>query len=58
MDQGVIETTKRHYKKKLITHILECEENLNEALKKINVNDVIYMVAQAYQLVNLATIRR
>ncbi|GBO24783.1 hypothetical protein AVEN_233360-1 [Araneus ventricosus] len=31
---GVIEAMKRHYKKKLITHILECEENLNEALKK------------------------
>lgn len=58
MDQGVIETTKRHYKKKLITHILECEENLNEALKKINVKDVIYKVAQAWQLVNPATIRK
>lgn len=58
MDQGVIETTNRHYKKKLITHNLEGEENLNEALKKINVKDVIYMVAQAWQLVNPATIRK
>ncbi|GBL75216.1 Jerky -like [Araneus ventricosus] len=34
MDQGVIKAKKRHYEKKLISHILECEENLNEALKK------------------------
>ncbi|GBN19008.1 hypothetical protein AVEN_195775-1, partial [Araneus ventricosus] len=46
MDQGVIEAMKRHYKKKLMTHILECEENLYEALKK-NVKDVIYTIAQA-----------
>ncbi|GBM56705.1 hypothetical protein AVEN_224753-1 [Araneus ventricosus] len=55
---GVIEAMKRHYKKKLITHILECEENLNEALKKKNVKDVIYMIAQTWQLVKAATIRK
>ncbi|GBN03992.1 Jerky -like [Araneus ventricosus] len=58
MDQRVIEAMKRHYKKKLITHILKCEENLNGALKKINVKDIIYMVAQAWQLVKAATIRK
>ncbi|GBM78129.1 Jerky -like [Araneus ventricosus] len=59
---GVIEAMKRHYKKKLIilnlSHNLKCEENLNEALKKINVKDVIYMIAQAWQLVKAATIRK
>ncbi|GBM51186.1 hypothetical protein AVEN_15098-1 [Araneus ventricosus] len=55
---GVIEAMKRHYKKKLITHILECEECLNEALKKINVKDVIYMIAQAWQLAKAITIRK
>lgn len=55
MDQGVIETTKRHYKKKLITHILECEKNLNDALKKMW-KHVIYKVIQALQLINPAPI--
>ncbi|GBM03130.1 hypothetical protein AVEN_200821-1 [Araneus ventricosus] len=55
---GVTEAIKRHYRKKLITHVLECEENLNEALKKINVKDVIYMITQAWQLVKAATIRK
>ncbi|GBM67261.1 hypothetical protein AVEN_213593-1 [Araneus ventricosus] len=55
---GVIEAMKRHYKKKLMTHILKCEENLYEALKKINVKDVIYMNNQAWQLVTAATIRK
>ncbi|GBO37409.1 hypothetical protein AVEN_137029-1 [Araneus ventricosus] len=55
---GVIEAMKRHYKKKLITHILECEENLNEALKKINGKDIIYMNAQAWQLTKAAMIRK
>ncbi|GBO17681.1 hypothetical protein AVEN_93642-1 [Araneus ventricosus] len=45
---GVIEAMKKHYKKKLITH----------TLKKINVKDVIYMIAQAWQLVKAATIRK
>ena len=42
MDQGVNEAMKR-----LITHILECKENLNEVLKKINEKDIIYLIAQA-----------
>ncbi|GBM61898.1 Jerky -like [Araneus ventricosus] len=58
MDQGMIEAMKGHYKKKLISHILECEENLNEALKQINVKDVIYLIAQARQFVKAATIRK
>ncbi|GBM66945.1 Jerky -like [Araneus ventricosus] len=58
MYQGVMEAMNKHYKKKLINHILECEENLYEALKKINVKEVIYMIAQAWQLIKTATIQK
>ncbi|GBL80995.1 hypothetical protein AVEN_83086-1 [Araneus ventricosus] len=54
---GAIEAMKRHYKKKVITHILECEENLNEALKN-KCERRNPQIAHAWQLVKAATIRK
>lgn len=53
MDQGVIESFKRRYRRKLLSEILgkldnEGSTGLIPALKTINMKDVIYMVAKAY----------
>ncbi|XP_017796122.1 PREDICTED: tigger transposable element-derived protein 2-like [Habropoda laboriosa] len=58
MDQGVIISLKRRYRKKLLTEILEIhnqETGLMEALKKINIKDVIYMLASAFEEMPLST---
>ena len=42
MDQRerLIEAIKKHYKKKPITHVLECDDSLNETQKRVNVKDL------------------
>ncbi|XP_050313064.1 jerky protein homolog-like [Anthonomus grandis grandis] len=53
MDQGVIESLKRQYRRKLVSEILQHseseEKDLLEVIKKINIKDVIYMLATASQ---------
>lgn len=53
MDQGVIESLKRRYRCKFLSEILfKCEdENLSllENVKKIDIKDVIFMLASAFQ---------
>ncbi|XP_053949417.1 jerky protein homolog-like [Anastrepha ludens] len=53
MDQGVIESLKRRYRRKLVSEILQHSENegkgILEVIKKINIKDVIYMLATAFQ---------
>ncbi|XP_054725597.1 tigger transposable element-derived protein 2-like [Anastrepha obliqua] len=53
MDQGVIESLKRRYRRKLVSEILQHSESedkgLLEVIKKINIKDVIYMLATAFQ---------
>ncbi|XP_054744414.1 jerky protein homolog-like [Anastrepha obliqua] len=53
MDQGVIESLKRRYRRKLASEILQHSESedkgLLEVIKKINIKDVIYMLATAFQ---------
>ncbi|XP_054725301.1 jerky protein homolog-like [Anastrepha obliqua] len=53
MDQGVIKSLKRGYRRKLVSEILQHSESedkgLLEVIKKINIKDVIYMFATAFQ---------
>lgn len=59
MDQGVIESLKRRYRRKLLSEILQCAEsedlNLIDIIKKINLKDVIYMLASAFQEIPAST---
>lgn len=51
MDQGVLQAIKQNYRKMLLRSLLEDNEELTilEKLKKINVKDVIYWVAEAWE---------
>ncbi|XP_054737977.1 jerky protein homolog-like [Anastrepha obliqua] len=53
MDQGVIESLKRRYRRKLVSEILQRSESedkgLLQVIKKINIKDVIYILATAFQ---------
>ena len=51
MDQGILETIKRNYRRKLLSTVIEeIEEgqDMIEKLKRINVKDVDYWVARAW----------
>lgn len=61
MDQSVIETMKRCYRKQLLRKLLvegEDEEGVLVNHKKLNLKDCAYMVAEAWSLVKAATLRR
>lgn len=60
MDQGVLESLKRRYRRKLLNSILEKLDDANEsllnALKSINMKDVIYMIARSWEELPQSTI--
>lgn len=57
MDQGVIECLKRRYRKKLVSTLLQHEDkSLIESLKLINIKDVVYMAAQAWDEIPASTL--
>lgn len=60
MDQGVLENIKRVYRRKLLSKMIEEEGELNviSLLKSVNVKDVIYMVADAWDHVTEETIKK
>lgn len=61
MDQSVIETMKRHYRRQLLRKLLvegEDEEGVLANHKKLNLKDCAYMVAEAWSLVKAVTLRR
>uniref|UniRef100_H9GL84 HTH CENPB-type domain-containing protein n=1 Tax=Anolis carolinensis TaxID=28377 RepID=H9GL84_ANOCA len=61
MDQGILETLKRNYRKKLLSTIIEeIEEgqDMIEKWKHINVKEVAYWVARAWTDVKAPTIAR
>ncbi|CAH0725634.1 unnamed protein product, partial [Brenthis ino] len=62
MDQSVIETMKRHYRRQLLRKLLiegaEDEELVLANHRKINLKDCCYMVAEAWSLVTAVTLRR
>lgn len=61
MDQGVLETIKRNYRRKLLSTVIEeIEEgqDMIAKLKRINVKDVAYWVARAWDDVRASTIAK
>jgi hypothetical protein len=63
MDQGVIETTKRLYRKKLIMFLLEQQEanplvNFMDLLKKVTIKTVLYLAAEAWEGVKSETFQK
>ncbi|XP_046658204.1 jerky protein homolog-like [Homalodisca vitripennis] len=61
LDQGVLETFKRNYKKRLLRNLLEKLEDglgVTDALKLITMKDVVYWVSEAWDNVREDTIRR
>lgn len=58
MDQSVIETLKRRYRKKLQELITEEEMSLKEYWKQYNLKHVVYNVADAWSDVSEQTLKR
>ncbi|KAF2900123.1 hypothetical protein ILUMI_06064 [Ignelater luminosus] len=61
MDQGVIEWLKRRYRRKYISSILEKSEegcNIFEAMKSLNIKDVIYTIAESWEELKPDTLRK
>jgi hypothetical protein len=62
LDQGVIETFKRHYRGLLLRTILQdCgtqSKTINDALKAVNMKHVIYWCAQAWAKIKDETLQR
>lgn len=63
MDQGVIETTKRLYRKKLIMFLLEQQEanpfvNFMDLLKKVTIKTVLYLAAEAWEEIRQQTLQK
>ncbi|XP_050530454.1 jerky protein homolog-like isoform X1 [Daktulosphaira vitifoliae] len=63
MDQGVIETTKRLYKKKLIMFLLEQQlanplVNFLDLLKNVTIKTILYLVAKAWEEIKPETLQK
>jgi len=63
MDQGVIETTKRLYRKKLIMFLLEQQGanplvNFMDLLKKVTIKTVLYLAAETWEGVKPETLQK
>jgi len=61
MDQGVIEKMKRSYRKQLLRRLLlaeKDEESVIEFIKKVNLKDCIYMLADAWESLTETNLQR
>ena len=61
MDQGVLEALKRRYRKALLQKLLlEDEEgrSIVEFVKQINMKDIVYMIAGAWEDISSSTLRK
>lgn len=60
MDQQVLQTLKRGYRKKLLTRLVEEQRNLTipEKLKEVNVKNVIYWVSDAWDEVSVGVLQK
>ena len=61
MDQGVIETVKRSYKKKLLRGVIIADdrgESIIDFLKSVNMNKIIQYVSEAWNEVKATTLRK
>ena len=62
MDQAVLDTCKRHYKRKLLTHIIleneSADKSVPEILKAITTKDVVYWRAAAWEEASIDSLRK
>lgn len=62
MDQGVIETFKRLYRKQFLRQLLFADENSTESVinfhKKINLKDCCYMAAESWSSIDVSTLKK
>ena len=61
LDQGVLENLKRHYRQRLLKHLLEDLKNdltVVESLKKINLKDIIYWLGESWSDVKESTLKK
>ncbi|KAJ3617066.1 hypothetical protein MTP99_009120 [Tenebrio molitor] len=62
MDQGVLENLKRNYRRFLLERILETIEeeqcSLIDSMKKINIKDVLYWIADSWNKVKESTLQK
>jgi len=62
MDQGVIETFKRLYRKQMLRQLLLADENNEETVilfhKKINLKDCCYMAAESWNSLEVSTLKK
>jgi hypothetical protein len=56
LDQGIISSLKRHYRKELVKDVICSELSVIEFLKKINLKDMFFLTAKAWELVTPKTI--
>ncbi|XP_067136916.1 jerky protein homolog-like [Centruroides vittatus] len=59
MDQGVIESFKRYYRKALLRMVMlgeECEKTIQQVYTEINLKDAMYMAADAWATVKDTTL--
>lgn len=57
MDQNVIRLTKLNYKKSLLSHIVRRGKTIDESLRNINLKDAICFLANAWNTLNVSSIR-
>lgn len=59
MDQNVIVSLKKKYRRKLLTHILhQDDESLVDVLKRVNLKDVIYWLGEAWAEITTETLQK
>lgn len=61
MDQGVIESFKRYYRKALLRMVLigeEYEKNIQQVYTEINLKDAVYMAAEAWATIKDTTLAK
>lgn len=58
LDQHVILSMKRHYRKHILTHLFGQNTDVVTALKNINLKDVAYMIVQSWEDVPTSTIMK
>lgn len=58
MDQHVIQSVKLFYRKNLLKKIVDSETDIPETLKNINLKDVVFSLAEAWQHVSVDLIKK
>ncbi|XP_043263440.1 jerky protein homolog-like [Colletes gigas] len=57
MDQGVIEKTKRSFRRRLMQRVIDCTRGINEFYKIYSIRDCIEMIAESWKEITTDNIR-